>query len=284
MTRGHHVVEASVGEVVLDPRPARPRQRAVDHVQLAVLGAPELVLAPIEVAVDEEPVEVELDRVVGDDLGAGAHEVAVHVLVVAVGVRTLVVDRDPHLDTLGELLLQDAGELRADLTGVPSEHQDVDRLGGALDVLDDARVELGALRPRFDRRRGGPRVVEIEVAWSGRAAHEVFGRSLRTIGGDRVGGRWPVVLLGDEHHLPEDQEHEQRQADQDTAAHGSPPRERLADPSRFRLGAQADDDRADGARRPCRARRSGSRTNPSQGESRAAARRGARSRAPPRHR
>ena len=167
----HHVVEASVGEVVLDPGPACPRQRAVDHVQLAVLGAPELVLAPIEVAVDEQPVEVELDRVVGDDLGAGAHEVAVHVLVGAVGIGPLVVDCDPHLDTLGELLLQDAGELRADLTGVPSEHQDVDRLGGALDVLDDARVELGPLRPRFDRRRRGPRVVEIEVSavWESRS-------------------------------------------------------------------------------------------------------------------
>ena len=44
----HHVVELAVREVVLDPGAARPGDGAVDHVELAVVGAADLVLAPVE--------------------------------------------------------------------------------------------------------------------------------------------------------------------------------------------------------------------------------------------
>ena len=39
----HHVVEAAVAEVVLDARAAGPGDRAVDHVELAVVDAPERI-------------------------------------------------------------------------------------------------------------------------------------------------------------------------------------------------------------------------------------------------
>ena len=65
----HHVVEAAVLEVVLDPRPAGPGDGAVDHVQLAVVGAAHLVLTPVDaLAVGEEAVAVEREDVVDDDL------------------------------------------------------------------------------------------------------------------------------------------------------------------------------------------------------------------------
>ena len=44
----HDVVEAAVLEVILYPGPARPGHGAVDHVQLAVVGTPDLVLAPVD--------------------------------------------------------------------------------------------------------------------------------------------------------------------------------------------------------------------------------------------
>ena len=55
----HHVVEAAVLEVVLDARAAGPRDGAVDDVELAVVGAADLVLAPVELLlVGEEAVPV----------------------------------------------------------------------------------------------------------------------------------------------------------------------------------------------------------------------------------
>ena len=59
----HHVVEAAVLEVVLDPRAARPGNRAVDDVELAVVGAADLVLAPVQPPVVRvQPVAVERER------------------------------------------------------------------------------------------------------------------------------------------------------------------------------------------------------------------------------
>ena len=44
----HDVVELAVREVILDPRAARPGHVAVDHIELAVIGPADLVLAPVE--------------------------------------------------------------------------------------------------------------------------------------------------------------------------------------------------------------------------------------------
>ena len=68
----HHVVEAAVLEVVLDSGSAGPRDRSVDDVELAVIGAADLVLAPVDaLPVGEAAVAVERDQVVDDDLRAG---------------------------------------------------------------------------------------------------------------------------------------------------------------------------------------------------------------------
>ena len=73
----HHVVEPAVLEVILDPRPTGPGDRAVDHVELAVVGAADLVLTPVDVLiVREQAVAVEREHVVHDDLGAGRGEAA----------------------------------------------------------------------------------------------------------------------------------------------------------------------------------------------------------------
>ena len=59
------------------PGSAGPGDRAVDHVQLAVVGAAELVLAPVDaLAVREEPVAVGREHVVDDDLRARRGEPA----------------------------------------------------------------------------------------------------------------------------------------------------------------------------------------------------------------
>ena len=75
----HHVMEAAVLEMVLDARATRPRNRAVDHVELAVIGPADLVLPPIDpLAVGVEAVPVEREDVVDDDLRSGGGEAREH--------------------------------------------------------------------------------------------------------------------------------------------------------------------------------------------------------------
>ena len=72
----HHVMEAPIVEVILDARAARPRDRAVDDVELAVIGPAELVLPPVDaLAIREEAVPVGRQRVVDDDLRACGRKV-----------------------------------------------------------------------------------------------------------------------------------------------------------------------------------------------------------------
>ncbi len=71
----HDVVELAVREVVLDPGASRPGHGAVDHVELAVVGPADIVLAPVERAVvGVEAVLVPGKEVVDDDLRAGVGE------------------------------------------------------------------------------------------------------------------------------------------------------------------------------------------------------------------
>ena len=157
--------------------------------------------------------------------GAGVDQLAVHRLGVTVGIRSLIVDQDPNLDALGKLLVQDRSQFGADFARVPPEHDDVDRRLGVPDVVEDARVELAALRPRLDRRRRAPCVVEVDIARPWRAVHELLGRRLCLFGCDRIRRRRPAALLGDEQHPEEDQE------DQDG---GARPRARPTPPAATR--------------------------------------------------
>ena len=69
----HDVVELAVREVILDPGASRPGDGAVDHVELAVVGPADLVLAPVEGAVvGVEAVPVPREGVVDDDLRSGS--------------------------------------------------------------------------------------------------------------------------------------------------------------------------------------------------------------------
>ena len=73
----HHVVERAVVEVVLDPRAARPRDRTVDDVQLAMVRAAELALPRVEPqAVREQAAPAGRQHVVDGDLRARRREAA----------------------------------------------------------------------------------------------------------------------------------------------------------------------------------------------------------------
>ena len=138
----HHVVEAAVLEVVLDPRAAGPGDGAVDHVELAVVGAAHLVLAPVDaLAVGEEAVAVEREDVVDDDLGAGVGEAREHLARLLVGPRAEAVHDHPHLDALVELAPEERGHLHPDLALTPAEHEDVHGGLGRFDVREDPREE-----------------------------------------------------------------------------------------------------------------------------------------------
>ena len=103
----HHVMEAAVLEVVLDPGAARPRHRAVDHVELAVVGPADLVLAPVDpLAVGVEAVPVGREDVVDDDLGAGGGEAGEHLPRLLVRPGAEPVHDHPDLDALRQLPLQ----------------------------------------------------------------------------------------------------------------------------------------------------------------------------------
>jgi hypothetical protein len=68
-------VEPAVDEVVLDSGSACLCDLTVDDVELAVVGSAELVLPPVEaLAVRIEPVLVEREDVVDDDLRAGGRK------------------------------------------------------------------------------------------------------------------------------------------------------------------------------------------------------------------
>ncbi len=205
----HHVVEAAVLEVVLDACAAGPRDLAVDHVELPVVGTADLVLAPVEMAmVRVEAVAVERQHVVDDDLRTRVGEPGEHLLRSAVRPGAEGVDDHPHLDTLRELPLEQVGHLRPDLALAPAEHEDVDGRLRRLHVGEDPREEGPALDPRLDRRGGRPGEVEIRVVRSRPlAGGERLGRRLRARRRDGVCRRRPARALRDPEHLLED-EHE----------------------------------------------------------------------------
>ena len=174
----HDVVEAAVLEVVLDPRPAGPGDGAVDHVQLAVVGAADLVLAPVDaLAVGKEPVAVEREDVVDDDLGARVGEAGEHLVRFLVRPRAEAVHDHPHLDALGQLAPEERGHLHPDLALAPAEHEDVHGRLRRLHVREDPREEGRALDQRLDRRGGRPRERQRRIVRARAAARRRTPRS-----------------------------------------------------------------------------------------------------------
>ena len=209
----HHVVEAAVLEVILDAGAAGPRDLAVDHVELPVVGTADLVLAPVEVTVVRvEAVAVERQHVVDHDLRSRVGEPGEHLLRSAVRPGAEGVDDHPHFDTLRELPLEQVGHLRPDLALAPAEHEDVDGRPRRLHVGEDPREERLPLDPGLDRRGGRPGEVEIRVVRSRPlAGGERFGRGLRARRRDRVRRRRPARPQRDPEHLLEDEDEEERQ-------------------------------------------------------------------------
>ena len=245
----HHVVEAAVLEVVLDSRAPGPRDLAVDHVELPVVGTADLVLAPVEVAmVRVETVAVEGKHIVDDDLRTGFGKPAEHLLRGAVRPGAEGVDDHPHLDTLRELPLEQVGHLRPDLALAPAEHEDVDGRPRRLHVGEDPREERLALDPGLDRRGGRPGEVEIRVVRSRPlAGGERCGCRLRARRRDRVRRRRPTRPLCDPEHLPEDKDEEKREHEEGDG-HGCP--SPTAGHVRARAGGVAEKrNRADGGER-----------------------------------
>ena len=221
----HRIVEAAVLEVVLDSRAARPRGRPVDHVELAVVGAADLVLAPVEhLVVGIQAVAVERELVVDDDLRARRGQAGEHRARLGVGPGSVAVDDHPDLNAVAPAC---APTVPPDAS--PHRPRASRTSGCAPTTVRPRRPRRSAgrsraLGPRLDRRRRRPGELERRVIgrvpWS-----ERLGRRLSTGRRHRVRGRRPARPLHDPEHLPVD-EHE-RQRDHETRD-----RERLPDTAR----------------------------------------------------
>ena len=123
----HHVVEAAVLEVILDPGAAGPGDGAVDHVELAVVVSADVALTPVDaLAVGKETAPVGRKEVVDDDLRTGAGQS------VYIG-RAAPYGREPMPSTITRTSTPSAsfrfrsfGHSEADLALAPAEHEDVD--------------------------------------------------------------------------------------------------------------------------------------------------------------
>ena len=195
----HHVVEPAVLEVVLDARAARPCDRPVDDVELAMVGAAHLVPAPVELlVVGEEAIPVGREHVVDDDLRSRRGEAREHLARLSVRPRAESVDDHPHLDTVRQLLLEERSHPHSHLALPPAEHEDVNGRARGLDVREDARKEVHALDPGLDRRRRRPREVERRIARARPSLRsEGLRRGLRACRRHRVRRRRPAGSLRD---------------------------------------------------------------------------------------
>ncbi len=238
----HHVVELAVREVVLDPGATGPRDGAVDHVELAMVGVADVVLAPVELTVVRvQAVLVPREQVVDDDLRPGVGQPGEHRPRRPEDLASLAVHDDPHLDALLHLLHEEVGELGADLPFAPPEHEDVDRGVGLLDVGEDPREEVLPLGPRLDRRGRRPGVGHPDVGrLRVRPCREPLRRQLRARGGDRARRGRPARLLLDHQHLLVDDVEERREQEPENRESRPPPAPDAAGPRRRRaLGCLA---------------------------------------------
>src|SRR4051812_36421571 len=124
----HHVVELPVLEMILEPGASRPRNHTVDHVELAMIDAADIVSPPVERALARiQAGRGARQQLVDDYLRARARKSREHRRGRAEHATPLRVDEHAHLHALLELLDQEIRELGPDLPLAPAEHQDMDR-------------------------------------------------------------------------------------------------------------------------------------------------------------
>ena len=129
----HQVVGAG-GVVVLDAGAADVRDPPVDHDDLAMVEVAEVVEPPVDLAVLEQPVEVQEGALVRDDLHAAGDHRVVERLRAAARLAECRLRDDPDADALADLPDQQVAEAVADLARLEAEDQDVDVGRRRLDV------------------------------------------------------------------------------------------------------------------------------------------------------
>ena len=112
----HHIVKRAVEEVILDAGASDPGDPPVDHEQLAMIEASQLVEAPVDPPITaEQPVAVDQRRVVLHHLHASAHELVKEGLRLEVHRAAESVDHHANWDALPHLVLEDRRQLVSEL-------------------------------------------------------------------------------------------------------------------------------------------------------------------------
>jgi hypothetical protein len=150
-----HEVVGTGHVMVLDAGPTHIADAAVDDDDLPMVEVAEVVQAPVDATLTEEPVEVQERALVRHDLHAAVHERAVELLRPEARLAECRLGDDADADTGGDLFHQYVPESIADLACLETEDQDVDVTFGRFDVLEHPGEELGAIdeqvHPRSDR-------------------------------------------------------------------------------------------------------------------------------------
>ena len=148
----HDVVEALVGEVVLDAAATHPRDPAVDDRHLAVIEMEQVGAAGASPADRVAREAAERQRVVRDDgdprgMQVGEQRLAAERDLAADGVHL-----EPHIHSLARLAHQRVAEARADGAWLVAIDEDVDLVLRGLDVLEHAREVPATVQVRCHAR------------------------------------------------------------------------------------------------------------------------------------
>ena len=160
------IVEAAVGEVVLDPGTPDPADAPVHQHDLAVVD----VTHPTEIPAGRAPRSERPDggprlrRAHDAHLDAGSDEPLVEAARTTLGIGALTVDDEPHGHALLRLRDQHVREAVSDLSRPEAELVHVDGRRSRPDVGEHRRVERASLDEDLGRGRGALREAHREVA------------------------------------------------------------------------------------------------------------------------
>jgi hypothetical protein len=190
-------VEATVVEVIFDPRSADPTDATIDDDELAMVDVPESVQVPTCRAACSDGLHgrSRLGRPDHKNVDASSEKALVEHATRTIWIRTLSIDDESNRDTVGRLAQQPLRELISDHAWPKPELVDVYRGGGRGDVAQHRRIEVPSLDMNLDRRGNGFVEDECEIAESHRRAEEPLCAVSRKIS-------HPLRLLGGQHARP----------------------------------------------------------------------------------